>query len=394
MAITENRITNTYIRSVSDINYNDQIDLAKTNIGANSTSIDGIKNLESTLNTDSVFAVKAPPSAAAALNNNSSIDCERKKLPSKYRREKDKVNNDRSLNRNIRNLDCDIDLSYVDKLLVFLNPIKEEFNVLTTASEAKVDSMLSEITKSQLGLDVKKLLDNSPLGGNVKTSLVKSVGINGASIKSKLNLDSTINKCDLGLNGMFDFDIDSSLFKNLLADLINGLSCAGPYAMLGYMDKILNISGKNKPAVLKAMSETLTKSNDVLAGDKLVMMRAIKSRSEDPTDVIHTKGVTKRTLANIAKSPYNTNSSVSEYQNITAGLDSLDANWDKDDKGNTNYSATVGNDKMNKLSNDYLLNKYNEDITYNGMATTNIDRATNIAIVNKMSTVNNNNVLV
>lgn len=394
MAISDDRITNTYIKTVSDINFNDQIDLAKTNIGTNSTNIDGIKNLESTLNTDSVFAVKAPPSAVAALNNNNNADCERSKLPNKYKRNKDKTNNDRSLNNNIRNIDCSSNLSPVDQLLAYLNPVKEEFNVLTTSSEAKVDSMMNDITKSQLGLSAKKFMDNSPLNSNVKTSLIKSVGVNGASIKSKLNLDKAINKCDLGVKGMFDFDIDGSLFKNLLADLINGLSCAGPYSMLGYVDEILNVSGNNKPAVLKAMSETLTKSNDVLAGDKLTMMRAIKSRSEDPTDVIHTKGVTKRTLDNIAAAPYNTNSSVSEYQNTTAGLDSLDANWDKDDQGNVNYSATVGNSKMYNMSNDYLLNKYNEDVSYDGTATTNIDRATNISIVNKMSTVNNNSILV
>jgi multidrug efflux pump subunit AcrB len=273
----------------------------------------------------------------------------------------------------------------IDNYLENTKVLKPTHDILSS----KVSSKLDNIVKVELG-NVKLGtygLTQYDIANNVKAKLVTSIGGSvGATNLTKLSIDNLINDC---FRGGFGYNIGDSDFLSMLVTsaFLDMISCSGVANAIAMIKEMMGTTAEGRYLMLGSIKNSLNKNNDAEVVNKLLLTKVIIDEAESDKErdalSIQSRGITKNVLKNLNNSNYRTNSTSSDYKNITEGLDALDPNWKKDEDGNDNYYKVKNNSKLSNLARSDLSNRYDPPATLGGPVTTNIDTSLGIAIINR-----------
>jgi hypothetical protein len=178
---------------------------------------------------------------------------------------------------------------------------------------------------------------------------------------------------------MFSFELNS---------LFNISECGTLDTMLKIVDSFIT-DDDSKLAVVKSLSDTLGKSVDSKADNKLNILDAVKSTISDPKVKakadIATKGLADKSLNNISADSAKTNSPASDYLYITSSLNNNDPSWLKDENGKTNYYRVKGNTRLANGASAMLANKRTRPDTLTNEVSSDFDTTHCVAIVNSVA---------
>jgi len=270
----------------------------------------------------------------------------------------------------------------IDKFLETNTGIDTNHDILSSSVNDKLDGLirveLGDINLSRYGLN------NLDISNSVKSKLVSSIsGFSGTSILNKLSLDSLLNDC---FRSGFNYNIgDFSFLANLVnSSLLDSISCGSIETAIGFVTDQMGDTPEGRYNMMGNIKSSLNKNNDGDVGNKLLLTKIImdKAESDDERNLlsIQSRGITKTVLTNLDDSDYGTNSTNSDYINITEGLDALDPNWKKDELGEVNYFKVSNNGKMNDLATSRVANKHDIPETLGGPVETKIDDSLGIVI--------------
>jgi len=379
MAISENRIKFDKIRSLTSLEFDSKADV--TNKNPTNTTIAGATLSSSKT---SVFDKKSKtevPSVDKALGNfdpdDNSIDVN---MPKLLKESLAKVNIDTSLSVDKTNGFLD-NLSPIDiKLSTVSTPIPV-FQPIKSVSEGKIDSLISNLSKSVLGNEFKKSMDPNRFKAMLKNNLASVNSITGPALGARNSIANIAESCGY-MNNALNFNLTGLFGSIFFGTLFDSILCMVVDAVLGFIQNVLKIDPINSVPILNGLANSLRKDKDKSVNDKLMIMGAIKSNTPGTSNDIYTKGIAVNINKTTKDSEPETNSMSSEYKNVTESLDTLDPDWDKDNDGNRNLSMLKGNKRFHSLAANNNKNTVNESETFDGSASTNLNRSNEIAVLN------------
>lgn len=281
------------------------------------------------------------------------------------------------------------DANPVDSVLGNVNNINRLSNFkmsIPSVRENMVDTMITSQAKSYFG-DASGIVSVPMcLITDVKRGLLNSLNKVGSSLSSKLSLANLFN---LKLSSCMSRALatagnNNTVGKLTSSSMVNNYSTMDSNFAAQSLGGMVNSGSISNNMLLSGFSHSLSNGADNNVENKLYLLNSVQeNNSNQSLTSVYSKGNVENVLSNLSGSTYISNSPSSDYTQISKSLDYVDSSWDKDTTGATNLYRSVGNERLTTLASAKTNTNVVNDIS--GNYTTNINRETNILILNSMA---------
>jgi len=268
---------------------------------------------------------------------------------------KDNVNKNGNLDRKFgtKNTNCDTSKLY-DMAISSVSGIAEH---ITSVNKTVADGVTtitgkeSYIFKTIKSVPFSKNLD---LSSKVNNKYSKTMSALGGTLKTKLSGAAALTGCSTDFLDSY-LPGDNWLLHNLsLSSALDAGGCLSMNKMLGFLGNLESTGKYDKMGIVSGIVSSVGKTGATGMVDKLNLLSSYKSvlttTAENSEFIQIASTHVKSMVSNIQSDIVNSNSPNSDYNNIVAGIANIDPRWNKDDKGNEDYTLFKDNAVMTKLA--------------------------------------------
>jgi len=228
--------------------------------------------------------------------------------------------------------------------------------------ENELNEMLSVSVKDDLnliGLSVTTL--DCVLGGSKKELFngLNNIGFTIGAKKRISDLFKSLGNC-----------LDSAIQLDEGGIALRGVGQAGTLGTLSKMDithtvnfaSSIGTDAKKRESFFIGLKSSI-KNDPTDIENKIMLLNSVKQNVDNDkqtdSEIIMTSSMTPVVLEAISKSDKVSNSPVSDYDDLTSSLTTMDRNWnrDREDPDVINYNAVKGNKRMVELSKSKLMDR-------------------------------------